>query len=146
MRPVERINKFYLHHIFDKLHDDGKLKTSEFVELCQRYEEFRRYWEDNPDQRMFQALINLNICEDSLNRWVLEDTDILIEYNIYLGDILKWRSYYNVDMEPLKEPIDRYIKDMETSHINNVFNYTFKRGGLSREYRYAFLQELERRK
>jgi beta-glucanase (GH16 family) len=79
MRQIQRINKFFNNHIIDKLHDDGIVNDTEYVEFCQRYDEIKEYWNKYPDQRFFQMLINLNVCEND-ERWFREDLDILVHY------------------------------------------------------------------
>jgi hypothetical protein len=146
MRPIERISKFFECHTIDRLHDHGKLSNHEFINISTNYDKIKEYWKTNPDQRFFQVLINLGICEDKEGRWFKEDLDILMEYNVYLGDVIRWTSYYDKEGKLLKTPKTRYIQDLDTDHLHAIRKFAKdRRRTLHPTAEYCISKELEKR-
>jgi hypothetical protein len=54
-------------------------------------------------------------------------------------EYLTWTSNYDKDMNLLEVPITRLVKDLDSDHINAIYDYVFKRNQLlSPRYRQAF--------
>lgn len=146
MRPIKRIDKFFEHNIIDRLHDDDVISNEEFANIAKHFEQFKKYWHANPDQRFGQVLINLNLIEDS-TLYYKECIDVLMKYEVYLGDIIEWTSYYDKDENLLDEPITRYIKDLDTNHLHAIKRFSYKKmKDLPTVIKYCIDQEIEYRK
>ena len=143
MRPIKRIDKFFEHNILDRLHDDDVFSNQEFKNVTENFDKFKEYWYANPDQRFRQVLINLGLIEDS-TLFFKEDFDVLMQYEIYLGDIVTWTSYYDKNENLLDEPITKYIKDLDTSHLHAIKRFAYKKmKDLPLLVKYCIDQEIE---
>lgn len=67
-------------------------------------------WNNNPDLRFGQLLVNLGIVDDSLRTWNAEMTDYFIPHQFY-REIQTWKSL-NEDSKP--------ISKLTTSHIKAI--------------------------
>lgn len=73
-------------------------------------------WEENPDLRFGQFLINNGLVADDMGTWQSE----LLDYGIahkYLRGIQTWGTNGKGGKDEYKE---LYIKDLETSHIEAI--------------------------
>lgn len=85
----------------------------------------KQYWEQHPDLRLTQALVNLNMIENVPGFWYYTEEDKwLIEHNkLDFGDIAFWGQ--NFDENNLKLPKTKWIllKDLDIDHIKNILKY-----------------------
>jgi len=139
MRPKERIPIFLEKVDWGKLKDRWNLKEP-LKYMCRKA---RTYWYDNPDQRIGQVLINLNLIPDSVDIWMDEDYKILIDQGIPPREILFWGRNYDKDMNLLPKTEFLLIKDMETDHIKAILDGNWCHSSL---YKEVFEKELELRK
>lgn len=119
MRPVERIDNFL------KLVDWLKVSERWSITPLDLYKaldvnNYLEYWKENPDQRIGQVLINLELIPDSFKIWNDEESDILIDQGVAPEDCLYWTSIFNKDNQKLLQPITKLISDLETDHINAI--------------------------
>jgi len=143
MRPTKRIDKFFEHNIIDRLHDDDVFSNEEFKNIAENFDKFKEYWYANPDQRFGQVLINLSLIEDS-TLFYKEDLDVLMQYEVYLGDIVEWKSYYDKNEKLLDKPITRFIKDLDTSYLHAIKRFSYKHmKDLPSVIKYCIDQEIE---
>ena len=139
MRPIERINNFL------NLVDWGKLAnrwniTFDFFDQPSTLMKIGIYWINNPDQRIGQVLINLNLIDSTLGVWIDEESEILLNQGIAPEDCLYWTSIYNKDGNLLDEPVSKLLKDLDTDHILNIYKYVYIKNNktLSDTYDLAF--------
>jgi len=106
-------------------------------------------WENAPDQRFGQLLINLGIIKDDIETWNKEIYDYDIPFK-YLRDIIVWGIYLGDSLEKVGKNIVRLplrkqvpISSLEDSHIKNILK-TQKQ--ISKELRKIFKKELDWRK
>jgi hypothetical protein len=119
MRPKERIPVFF------KLIDWKKLKERWNIDLApilkfDNITEINRYWEENPDQRFGQVLINLGFAPDEFKVWNDEETNILLSQGIAPEEVLYWTSIFNKDETLRNKPVTKLLKDLETNHIKAI--------------------------
>lgn len=142
MRPIERIDNFLELVNWSKLAEQWEIsyaliKNIEYIEDI--YSQFYCYWKENPDQRIGQVLINLNLVPDKIDIWLAEEHEILLNQGIAPEDCLYWTSWYDKDNNALTKSISKLIKDLETSHINAIYKFIFGNSrSLSIDYRTAF--------
>lgn len=137
MRPKERIPIFFELIDWEYLSKRWgfKKRIDKHVLNHIPYINVSKYWLENPDQRIGQILINLELIPDKMNIWLDEEWEILRDQGIAPEEFLMWTSYYDKDMKPLEKPKTRLIKDMCKSHIENVIKNIEEKGG-SFEYDY----------
>jgi hypothetical protein len=140
MRPTERIDNF-----LEKV-DKELLAIRWFGNEVDPEEDYYininneviKYWKENPDQRIGQVLINLNILPDNFKIWNDEENDILKAQGLPPEEYLFWGSNYDKDMNRIPL-IYRLIKDLDTDHINAIYDHILKaHGKLSEDYKIAF--------
>jgi hypothetical protein len=149
MRSIERIDNFLklvdwndlLFRRWQIPFEDNELLTK--VIAYSNTPTIPEYWNENPDQRIGQVLINLNLIPDKLNIWNEEEEDILIEQGIAPENCLFWTSIFDKDGNKLLEPLTRLISDMDTDHIVKVIELYHDK--LSPRYKQAFDNVLDYR-
>lgn len=89
------------------------------IKINARKKEILDYWNLNPDFRVSQVLIGLNIIPNMSGRWFyLEDIDILKEQGVQPREYLLWGHY--LDRKNPKSLRYSPIKDLSTEHIKNI--------------------------
>ena len=119
MRPVERIDNFLSLVDWDWLlfkKWDYARKRMEILTIV-KSDLLKEEWMKHPDMRIGQLLINMNLIEDDLKVWLLEESDILLEQGIAPIDCLYWVSILDKDGNLLSEPKSKLIKDLDKDHI-----------------------------
>ena len=106
--------------------------------------EVRTYWEENPDQRIGQVLINLNLVPDDFKVWHDEEPDILLSQDYQHRDIHFWGRNFDKDMNRLPKTEWILIKDMSTEHIEAILDGGWVNDG--DPYKTYFEEELILRK
>ena len=154
MRPVERINNFLNKvswsdlaikwNLTHDLHQHLYLIYKNFFD--ENYDNVIKYWKENSDQRIGQVLINLGVVPDNLKIWNDEEDDILLDQGFAPEEVLFWGRNYDKDMNLLPKTEYILIKNLDSDHINSIYDYVFKRGGrLSEKYMIAFKNTLKSR-
>ena len=115
MRPKERIPIFLKNVDWDKLAD--KWNLSKPLHMCRKA---RTYWEENPDQRVGQVLINLQLVPDKLDIWTDEELSILLSQGCNPRDVVLWGVNYDKDRNKLPTTEFRLVRDMDTDHIETI--------------------------
>lgn len=124
MRPPERIDNFLVKVDWNTLMDRWGIDKEFIKRICYATNPtIVEYWKENPDQRIGQVLINLNLLPDKLNIWTDEESDILIDQGIPPREVYFWTSYYDKDMQRLPEPKRKLIKDLDYDHLNNIIKH-----------------------
>jgi hypothetical protein len=116
MRDINRISVFLEKIDFDFLENRWDIDISQNLRGKILEKGIREFWENNPDLRFGQMLINLNLIPDKFNIWNDEETQILIDQGISIRDIFKWRTYGKLGDQPLTFIL---LKDMSDDHIKN---------------------------
>lgn len=149
MRPIERIDNFLNLVDWSKLGEQWSISYSDLQDLLQQPNTLMligSYWKENPDQRIGQVLINLNLVPDKMDIWLAEEHEILLNQGIAPEDCLYWTSWYDKDNNALTESISRLIKDLDTSHIYAIYDFlSNKKVTVSVDYRTAFKNVLQSR-
>jgi hypothetical protein len=87
----------------------------------------KKYWKENPDLRLIQVLINLNLLPHTVGfYYYFEEDELLIDSGlIEPSHILFWGKLYKdaTLTAKYKSPIYVLIKDLSTEHIKNIFKY-----------------------
>jgi hypothetical protein len=148
MRPIERIDNFLNKVDWSILKDKWSIEWTYFDDILSQpltYCKFRKYWKENPDQRIGQVLINLGLIPDLFQAWNDEESEILEAQGLAPEEYLFWGSIYDKDMNPI--PLtQRLIKDMDTDHIEKVLSlFTGEKRKLTTEYITAFTNVLKSR-
>lgn len=118
-RPKERIP--IVLKLIDWAHFLDYIGTDSLMEdVTLNLKVIKDYWNINPDQRLVQVLINLDIIDTNTSylKYHLEETDYLIENGFVKPEkILFWGTYGKDGKQPLKYiPLD----DMDSGHIEAV--------------------------
>jgi len=129
MRPIERIDNFLEKVNWYKLfYDRWKLSPTDVYKVeHERLLNIIEYWKENPDQRIGQLLINLELVPDNLKIWSDEEEDILISQGIPPEECVYWTSIYDKQNNLLSVPITRLIKDLDINHILNIKRYAYNK-------------------
>lgn len=148
MRLKERIPIFFELVNWDKLSKRWGLKgnISNHVLNHAPYINVSKYWLKNPDQRIGQVLINLNLIPDNFQIWYDEESDILKDQGIEPREFLVWGCNYDKDMNLLPEIKYRLIKDLDTDYIINIlsmFDAPQNTHKLNSLYKETFVKELK---
>ena len=108
----------------------------------------QKFWKKNPDLRISQVLINLNVIPNIPGIWYYdEESKLLINQGYPPEECLFWTSIFNQNNELLDKPITRLIVDLKPTHIKNIITYMTKRKKiLSQEYKQAFKNVLTKSK
>jgi hypothetical protein len=111
--------------------------------------QLKLYWTNNPDLRLTQALINLNMISDGWY-WIVEEVDFLImEEILKFEEIHFWGNNYDEKGKKLRKTKWILLKDLDISHIENILKYFDENSlDLNEEYKKYFLKriKLEKRK
>lgn len=143
MRSKQRISNF-LDKVnwFELLHNQWNLfnstwDTEIFVDKIEkRIPEIKKFWEENPDLKISQVLITLNIIPNKSGVWYYdEEYHLLMKQGIPPEECLFWTSIMDKDKKLLDEPITRLIKDMDKNHLKAIINDGYE---LSKEMKKAF--------
>jgi hypothetical protein len=133
MRPIERIDNFLKLVDWNwLLYEKWKIDKEDLVakKICYMTNPtLPEVWKQNPDQRIGQLLINLGLIDDSLERWVIEDSTILIDQGIEPEEVLYWTSMYNENSEILETPITRKVSTLTEEHIIRILAFMVEHGG-----------------
>jgi hypothetical protein len=137
MRPLERIDNFLERVNWGwLLKDHWKVTPNfDFIKL-DHIVNITNYWRENPDQRIGQVLINLELIPDNFRIWTDEESDILIDQGIPPEECLYWTSLYDKNENLLDTPITKLIKDLEPGYIKKILKRFYRR--LSENYKKAF--------
>lgn len=73
-------------------------------------------WLESPDQRFGQLIINLGLVKDDIQTWQAEISDYPLPHEIMRG-IQTWGTNGKHGSGKYEE---KYIKDLETSHIKAI--------------------------
>jgi hypothetical protein len=116
----------------------------------QQFKDFSEYWTKYPDLRMGQALINLGVIPDDNQDWSNECTDFLLHRFSELKprDVYFWASNYDRNGQPLKEPVYKLIKNMDSDHIEKIISGVLIEKVLKKpslQYMKMFVEELYHR-
>jgi len=147
MRPIERIDDFLKKVDWnDLLYNRWKLDKEIYYDKKIAYAikpTVPEYWKENPDQRIGQVLINMQLVPNDIMIWHAEEPDILMSQGIALEECLYWTSMYNKDEKVLDEPITRKVSSLTKEHIIRIVEFMKEHNGkLSPEMEQAFTNVL----
>lgn len=132
---------FVLEEILNLYLNDEAGRYAELIEVNMPFIE--TYWQDHPDQRFTQVLINLGILPNIPGIWYYtEEEEILDFLGIPARDYLLWGQYFDKDGKKLDKPVRKPIKDLDTEHIENIL---FGEWTTNKEYIKCFEDELKLR-
>jgi hypothetical protein len=104
----------------------------------------RDEWEQHPDWRFQQVLINLGIIQNFPGMWYyMEEEELLLSQGYSPAEVYFWGTNFTKDMVPLKETKWRAIENLETDHLRAIID-----GGWvshNKVYKDAMLEELRYR-
>ena len=153
MRPKERIPIFIKHVNIRQLITDWfknqklpNLSMSKVIkEITTKILYLTQYWQDNPDLRFSQVLINTGLLPNIPGTWFYEtDTEILIKQGCQPRDIILWGKNFDKEGNRLPKTEWILIKDLPTDHIKNILISEFHY--LDPPLTQCFENELELRK
>jgi hypothetical protein len=147
MRPIERIDNFLNKVDIPLLSLRWNINDGLLLDILgwDNSDIFKPYWKENPDQRIGQVLINLELVPDNMFIWNDEESDILKDQGIAPEEYLYWGSIYDKYMNRISLT-HKLIKDLDSEHISAIYQYMFKNGKeLSQDYRTAFKNVLLKR-
>lgn len=128
MRPIERIDNFLSKVSWPDLAIKWNVSDIIYEDFFdEKFDNAIKYWKENPDQRIGQVLINLNLIPDNMRIWLDEESDILIDQGIPPEECLYWTSVLDKDESLLEEPITKLIKDLDPNHIIRILEMFDKR-------------------
>lgn len=132
----ERFLKDHLQECYSPTHLDLVHKHKQFI---------RKEWSQNPDERLFQFLINRNFLPDVHSLFFKEELGWLIKNKILkIRDVFFWRTYGKTGRGKGKNVL---IKNMDTDHIENILkDYNAGRQPMTTEVFEYFKNELLYRK
>ena len=147
MRPIERIDDFLKKVDWsDLLYNRWKLDKEIYYDKKIAYAikpTVTEYWKENPDMRIGQVLINMQLVPNNIMIWHAEEPDILMSQGIPPEECLYWTSMYNKDEKVLDEPITRKVSSLTKEHIIRIVEFMKEHNGkLSPEMEQAFTNVL----
>lgn len=142
MRQKERISLFLNKLNFNKLEERWDIDISQDLR-GEIFNQAKEYWEQNPDQRFGQVLINLNLIPDNFDIWSDEESDILDAQGVPKRETMMWGTNFDKDMNRLPETIWKPINELTTDHIEAILDGNWARNP---KYIEEFKNELELRK
>jgi len=147
MRPIERIDDFLKKVDWnDLLYNRWKLNKEIYYDKKIAYAikpTVPEYWKENPDQRIGQVLINMQLVPNDIMIWNAEEPDILMSQGAPPEECLYWTSIYDKDMNPLDEPLTRKVSELTKDHIVSIDKYMKEHNGrVSPEMEQAFTNVL----
>jgi hypothetical protein len=78
-------------------------------------------WEEYPDWRLTQLLVNTGIIPNTRGFWYyMEDHEFLMNLRFEIREVVLWGTNYTEAMIRLPETIWRPIKDLTTAHIEAI--------------------------
>ena len=123
MRHKERINNFLKKVDWDKLYKEWDVENSK-PEGWKDFEQyFLEYWNENPDQRIGQVLVNLGILPDRVPIYYAEESDILMNQGYAPEECIFWTSIYDKNGDLMSSPKSNLICDISIEHIENILSY-----------------------
>jgi len=147
MRPIERIDDFLKKVDWsDLLYNRWKLDKEIYYDKKIAYAikpTVTEYWKENPDMRIGQVLINMQLVPNNIMIWHAEEPDILMSQGIPPEECLYWTSMYDKDEKVLDEPITRKVSSLTKEHIIRIVEFMKEHNGkLSPEMEQAFTNVL----
>lgn len=126
----------------------GDLNKKQIVEGVRYFEKnkdkLQKSWEQYPDQRLGQFLINNSIINDDFTLYNIEETKWLIDKELVEPrQMLFWGQIYDKDGNKLPEVRYSPIMDLNTEHIEKILETQHH---ISKLYKNAFEEELQLRK
>jgi hypothetical protein len=113
-------------------------------EYAKRKGEVQIFWEDQPDLRFSQTLVNIGLLPNSPGLWYYdEEEEILIEQGHDAAEVIFWGQNFDKDMNRLPKTVWRPIANMTSEHIQAVLSGEYTKNEL---YLKTFNEELTRRK
>lgn len=106
-----------------------------------------KYWLNNPDLRLTQVLINLDIIPNFPGSWYyIEETDWLIKNNYCkFEDINFWGKRLDINNKLLSETKWILLKDLSMDHIESILSFVEKNNiNIKPEYKKYFKQRLSK--
>ena len=101
-----------------KLSKDSKVLDKLVENVINNLSGIKKEWENHPDLRLGQLLINQGYVPDNYKLYNIEEVDWLIDNKVLkLEEICFWGSNYDKDLNRLTETKYRLLKDLEDSHI-----------------------------
>jgi len=131
MRPKERIPIFIKHINIRKLIVDWFANekipcfsmNNAIKEITTKILYLTQYWNDNPDQRFSQVLVNTGVLPNIPGNWYYdEDTTLLIEQGCEPRKVMLWGTRFKKNGELRSKPRWDPIKDLSSSHIEAILN------------------------
>ena len=153
MRPKERIPIFIRHvnirQLITEWFKNMKIPTfsmnKAIKEITTKILYLTQYWQDNPNLRFSEVLVNTGLLPTIPGTWYYEeDHDILIKQGCYPRDITLWGRNFNKEGNRLPKTEWILIKDLSTNHIENILISEFIH--LNDKYKKYFQYELKFRK
>ena len=146
MRAKERIPIFLDKVNWNKLAKRWKLDISAFDYIRPPNENVAtaivEYWNENPNQRFGQVLINLGLIPDTMRIWLDEENEILKSQGVPEREFRLWGQNYDKDMNQLPKTIWKPIMELSTDHIKAILDGDWTKG----HYAELFKEELILRK
>lgn len=150
MRPKERIKPFLdkvdmfmlLNNTWGIFDTETSMRYVNLIDA--ELPRIRDAWEEAPDLRFSQVLVNLGLIPNIPDIWYYKEEDkILVEQGADPAECYYWGQYYDKDMNELPEPIYKPIKELSTEHIEAILDGGFVR--YNALYRQIMEDELEKR-
>jgi hypothetical protein len=87
--------------------------------------EIEEFWMENPDLRLTQVLVNLDIIPNIAGFWYYtEETDYVVEKGwCEFEDIHFWGVNFTKDGERLPETIFKRVSDLDRDHVMNILKF-----------------------
>jgi hypothetical protein len=125
MRPIERIDNFLAKVNTIKMSNRWKLDTIWHINLLSMFtsDTFIKYWKENYDMRIGQALINFGIIPDNFSAWNDEEAEILMSQGLPIEECYYWTSHLDKDGKSLPKSTSKLLKDLDTDHIKAIIRY-----------------------
>ena len=129
MRPKERIPIFIKHVNIEKLITDWfantKIPSFEIKAAIKRITTsilyLTQYWQDNPDLRFSQILVNTGYLPNIPGTWYYESNNhILIKQGCKPRNVILWGNVFDKEGNRLPKPKWILIRDLTTDHIEAI--------------------------
>lgn len=148
MRRIERIPiiiNFFKTNKIKILRDF--IGQKEVAPIVENWDEIEKEWNNHPDYRMGQLLINMGLISAG-KTWLEEEVDWLTEYNYFKFEELHfWGRNYDKDMNQLPRTEFIPLKDLTTDHIKAIIKFIKEQGQqLSSEYLEYFKKRINHEK
>lgn len=121
---LDLLHANYLDFLLDiGIGDDNKIQLTNVFFV--KKEEIQKFWEENPDLRLTQVLVNMDIIPNIPGTWYYtEEVDYVVERGwIKFEDINFWGVNYTADGKRLPSTVYKTLSEIDDQHVLAILKH-----------------------